>query len=39
MKGIKIEIQTTVLALVIILAAAVSGFYFFRGLAGLEEEL
>jgi signal transduction histidine kinase/HPt (histidine-containing phosphotransfer) domain-containing protein/ActR/RegA family two-component response regulator len=35
MKGIKIEIQTTLLAIVIILAAAVSGFYFFRGLAGL----
>ena len=35
MKGIKIEIQTTLLALVIILAAVVSGFYFFRGLAGL----
>jgi hypothetical protein len=32
MKGIKIEIQTTLLALVIILAAVVSGFYFFRDL-------
>jgi len=35
MKGIKIEIQTTLLALVIILAAAITGFYFFLGLAGL----
>lgn len=35
MKGIRIEIQTLVLALVIMVAAGVSGLYFFSSLAGL----
>lgn len=35
MKGIRIEIQTLLLALVIIITAVVSGFYFFSSLAGL----
>lgn len=35
MKKIRIEIQTVLLALIMIVAVAVSGFYFFRSLAGL----
>jgi signal transduction histidine kinase/DNA-binding response OmpR family regulator len=35
MKKIRIEIQTALLALIMIVAVAVSGFYFFRSLAGL----
>ena len=35
MKKIRIEIQTALLALIMIVAVAVSGFYFFSSLAGL----
>jgi signal transduction histidine kinase/CheY-like chemotaxis protein/HPt (histidine-containing phosphotransfer) domain-containing protein len=35
MKGIRIEIQTLLLAFVIMMAAVVSGFYFFNSLASL----
>lgn len=35
MKRIRIEIQTAIVALIMIFAVAVSGFYFFRSLAGL----